>query len=132
MNRKSDNIEIWIGRAFICLFFIFFTLSFSSNGYSNSEADTDAFTVEQLVHIDNAAILVEPTNVPGNHHFLVYRELYGLKIQNVNLGIPVLKFAIQQQFKQQKLRFFNCKPKLLESQLISSKEFSDEEELMIS
>jgi len=109
MNNKNKNIDLWTGRFFIIIFFLF-VLSFWD---SDSKADSNSISIEQNVAIDDFAILIKTTEYSSNNNFPTISKFLCLNDNSSQANDWFINKAINQQFKYQKIRFFNVKPKLL-------------------
>lgn len=128
MNNKNENIDLWTGRFFIIIFFLF-VLSFWGSG---SKADSNSNSIDQIVVVDNSAILVKTTDYASNNNYPANSKFLCINANNSQANDRFINKAINHQFKYQKLRFFKVKPKLLRiysSNLISN---SEEDYFMIS
>lgn len=128
MNNKNENIDLWTGRFFIIIFFLF-VLSFWGSG---SKADSNSNSIDQIVVVDNSAILVKTTDYTSNNDYPANSKFLCINVNNSQANDRFINKAINHQFKHQKLRFFKVKPKLLRiysSNLISN---SEEDYFMIS
>ena len=128
MNNKNENIDLWTGRFFIIIFFLF-VLSFWD---SDSKADSNSISIDQIVVVDNSAILVKTTDYTSNNDYPANSKFLCINANNSQANDRFTNKAINQQFKHQKLRFFKVKPNLLRiysSNLISN---SEDDYFMIS
>lgn len=130
MKSKNYNTDFWIGRT--VMIFLFLTVLSFSNGGSNSQNSSDSFSIEQIIDIDNSAILVESVGYSLFDNSLANCELFNLKDCGTKLGADLSNHIINRQIKLQELKFHFIKPRLLRYCVIQLKSSSSEDYPFIS
>lgn len=130
MNNKNENIDYWIGRAFMLCFFVFIVAF--SKGSANSSTDQKPYSIEQLVDVDRSALIIESPNISNYNASLVEFELCNRKTQQTKLGVLHVSNKIDQQFKCEYIQFLKLKPKLLKDLSVYFKVSSNTDYPLIS
>jgi len=129
MNDKIENIDSWVGRVLIILFFLF-VLSFL-NSNNNCSSDLNSISTAQTVKIENYAILGKTINF-SNYNNSVNLGISDLNAGNLQIEKDNLVNSVNQQLKCQRLRFYKIKPKLHQFLLHHQKRYSKKEYSLIS
>lgn len=129
MKNNAENIDSWIGRVLIILFFLF-VLSFL-NSNDNSSSDLNSISTEQTVKIDYYAIPGKNINF-SNYINSVNFATIDLIVGKFKIQKDILDNAINLLFKRQKLLFYKIKPKLHQLHFNHQNIYSEEEYSLIS
>ena len=129
MTNKNENTGFWIGRV-LMIFFFLFVLSFSEND-SVSQLDAQIISIEEVGNVNNSAVPVEPLHFTDYNISLENCVHYNLKPQNA-FDLRFSNNQINQQFKLERLKFYQLKPELLRLKIVHLKLSSSEEFLQIS
>lgn len=129
MNNTVKNIDSWVGRVLIILFFLF-VLSFP-NSNNNCSSELNSISTEQTAKIDNYAILGKTINF-SNYNNSVYLGIYNLNAGDLKIEEEIFNNTVIQQFKHHKLLFYKIKPKLHQLHFIHQKIFSGKDYSLIS
>lgn len=130
MIDTKDNIDNWIGRLIILIFF-FIMLSISSND-SNSNLDSQNLSYKQVLDINNSATLVKLANLPDYNVSFENCIRFDIGSWETRNDLTISNKIVNQQFKTEKLRFHEFKPNLLRMQLAHVQLTSTEDYLVIS
>jgi hypothetical protein len=129
MKNNTENIDYWVGRVLIILFFLF-VLSFL-NSNNNCSSDSNSISTEQTVKIDYYAIPGKNISFP-NYNNSVNFATFDLIAGKFKIQKDILNNTVNQQLKRQKLQFYRIKPKLLQLHFIHKEIFSEDKYLLIS
>jgi hypothetical protein len=130
MIVKNENIDIWIGRAFILISF-FLMLSLANNSFGSSSHCKD-ISYEQVVNINSSAILFESNSTPDYIHSFEYCICFYIESWKDNFNLVNYNKIVSRQIKTEEVRFNEFKPKLLRLLVSYLQYLSIEDYLLIS